>query len=121
MKNFIIPFKNRLIAGLTILILAASGCSLEEESYSIYTPENFYSNEQEVLAAMSGIYRNFAAIATMGAQYRVFELCTDQVVVHGKIQGWWAGDNFEQLAEHKWDTDHAWISSTYNFYFSIVG
>ena len=121
MKNIKIKIRSTLIGGLTCLLLIVSGCSLEEESYSIYTPETFYSNEREVLASLSGIYRNFAQTAQMGAQYRVLELCGDQVVVHGKIQGWWQNAQFEGLMEHSWDENHSYLRGTYNFFFSVVG
>ena len=68
MKNRHIKFRSTLIGGLTCLLLIISSCSLEEEPYSIYTPDSFYANEKQVLSAMSGIYRSFSEIARMGAQ-----------------------------------------------------
>src|SRR5680860_1286116 len=96
-----------LCLGFTLLILSA--CSLEEEVYSIYTPETFYSNETQVLSTLSGIYRNFAATTGMGVEYRCLELPGDQVVVHEKIQGWWGGANFAELMEHTWTPSHSYI------------
>lgn len=121
MKNINIKLRSTLIGGLTFLLLIISGCSLDEDTYSIYTPETFYSNERQVLSAMSGIYRNFTNLARMGAQYRVMELSGDQVVVHGKIQGWWQNSSFEGLMEHTWDENHSYLRGTYNFFFQIVG
>lgn len=122
MKNLNIKLRSTLIGGLTFLLLVISGCSLDEDTYSIYTPKTFYSNEKQVLSAMSGIYRNFAGIsAGMGAQYRVMELSGDQVVVHGKIQGWWQNSQFETLMLHTWDENHSYLTGTYNFFFQVVG
>ena len=121
MKNIHIKFRSTLIGGLAFLLLIISGCSLEEEPYSIYTPDSFYANEKQVLSAMSGVYRSFSGIARMGAQYRVMELSGDQVVVHGKIQGWWQNSSFEGIMLHSWDENHNYLRGTYNYFFKIVG
>lgn len=112
---------HRKTLALMAVVFLLSGCSLDEDLYSIYTPENFYNNETQVLSSLSGIYRNFAGTASMGAQYRAIELSADQVVVQGKIQGWWDDNNYHQLAEHKWDASHPYLDGSWNSYFSTVG
>lgn len=119
--KFFTQLNKKLILGISFLLLLFSNCSLEEDVYSIYTPDNFYANDQQVLSSLSGAYRNFASIPTFGVPYRILELCTDQVVVHGKIQGWWANSDFEQLAEHKWDADHNYVWGMWNTLFTTVG
>lgn len=121
MKNIKSIFSKKIVVFATSLCLVSSGCSLDEDVYSVYTPETFYNNEFQVLSSLSGVYRNFAQISGMGAEYRVLELSSDQVVVHGKIQGWWAGAAFEQLAEHKWDASHGYLSGAWNTFFRTVG
>lgn len=118
--NNIFYKKLRISAAFCVLILLG-GCGLDEEVYSIYTPETFYSSDEAVLSSLSGVYRNFAGIASMGLPYRVLELPTDQVVVHGKIQGWWQNADFQQLMEHEWDASHPYLSGTYNTFFNTVG
>lgn len=103
------------------VMLPFAGCSLEEETYSIYTPETFYANEQQILSSLSGVYRFFASTTGMGVEYRCLELSADQVVVHEKIQGWWGGANFSQLMEHEWDASHGYIGGAWNTYFRTVG
>ncbi|MCX2680302.1 RagB/SusD family nutrient uptake outer membrane protein [Galbibacter sp. EGI 63066] len=112
--------KYKIMLGLATLLIT-SGCSLDEKTYSIYTPETFYSNEYQVLSSLSGVYRSFAGITGMGAEYRTLELPADQVVVQQKIQGWWGGDSFWQLMEHTWEADHSYISGTWNTFFRTVG
>ncbi|QDH79819.1 RagB/SusD family nutrient uptake outer membrane protein [Echinicola soli] len=121
MKNIINSYKKTLTLASALVLGTLGSCSLDEEVYSIYTPETFYSNEKEVLSSLSGVYRNFAQITGMGAEYRTLELSADQVVVHGKIQGWWANSDFEQLMEHEWDATHAYIAGTWNTLFGTVG
>ncbi|GGZ12887.1 hypothetical protein GCM10007049_00760 [Echinicola pacifica] len=121
MKNQIHTYAKKISLASLMVISTLGGCTLDEDVYSIYTPETFYSNDKEVLSSLSGVYRNFAQITGMGAEYRTLELSADQVVVHGKIQGWWANSDFEQLMEHKWDASHAYIAGTWNTLFGTVG
>ncbi|WP_297091807.1 RagB/SusD family nutrient uptake outer membrane protein [uncultured Draconibacterium sp.] len=121
MKNKNNIIKKNLIGALAFVLIMISGCSLDEDTYSIYTPETFYANEKQVLSSMSGIYRNFTNLARMGVEYRSMELSGDQVVVHGKIQGWWQNSSFEGLMEHTWDENHSYIRGSYDFFFKVVG
>lgn len=121
MKTIKIKMKMKLVLVISISMIIFGSCSLEEETYSIYTPETFYSNDFQVLSSLSGIYRNFAAITGMGVEYRVLELSADQVVVQEKIQGWWGGNAFWQLMEHDWNADHGYISGTWDTFFETVG
>ncbi|WP_224998992.1 RagB/SusD family nutrient uptake outer membrane protein [Cesiribacter sp. SM1] len=121
MKNLSYIIKKKAIACAAALLIVSGGCELEEDVYSIYTPETFYANEAQVLSSLSGVYRNFAQITGMGVEYRILELPADQVVVHGKIQGWWANNDFEQLMEHKWDASHSYLLGSWNTFFRTVG
>ena len=121
MKAIKTKFRVKIVLTLCMAMILLGSCSLEEETYSIYTPETFYSNDFQVLSSLSGIYRNFAAITGMGVEYRTLELSADQVVVQAKIQGWWGGDNFWQLMEHDWNPDHAYIGGTWDTFFETVG
>jgi len=116
MKNFNIKFKWTLAVCASALLLMIPSCSLDEDVYSIYTPETFYSNDYQVLSSLSGVYRGFATIPTFGAPYRVQELTTDQVITHGKIQGWWHNSSFEQLQIHTWDASHSYINGFWNVF-----
>lgn len=105
----------------TALLLGFSGCKVDEDVYSLYTPETFYSNETQVLSSLSGVYRNFAGLTGMGVEYRIMELSADQVVVHGKIQGWWDDANIHALAEHTWNANHPYLNGAWNTFFATVG
>ncbi|MBW6480634.1 MAG: RagB/SusD family nutrient uptake outer membrane protein [Bacteroidales bacterium] len=109
---------------LLILVLAFSmmpSCTLDEDVYSEYVAETYYQGEKQVLSTLSGIYRSFSTITGMGTEYRIMECSADQVLVTGKVQGWWSGNNYEQLTEHKWDADHSYINSGWNSFFGTVG
>lgn len=121
MKNIKSIINKKVASCAVAFMLMLPGCGLDEEIYSVYTPETFYTSDAAVLSSLSGVYRNFAQITGMGVEYRVLELPADQVVVHGKIQGWWANNDFEQLMEHKWTPDHSYLDGTWNTLFRTVG
>ncbi|OYX24478.1 MAG: RagB/SusD family nutrient uptake outer membrane protein [Flavobacteriales bacterium 32-35-8] len=122
MKKIYKISKNIKLFGVGCLVLATiGGCSLDEKAYSIYTPETFYANDNQILSSLSGIYRNFAATSGMGVEYRCLELSADQVVVLEKIQGWWGGAPFSELIEHKWTETHPYIKGAWDSYFKTVG
>jgi hypothetical protein len=121
MNKIRLSITKKVAVFIAALLLTLPGCQLDEEVFSIYTPETFYTSETQVLSSLSGVYRNFAQITGMGVEYRVLELSADQVLTHGKIQGWWANNDFEQLMEHKWGADHNYLNGTWNTFFQTVG
>lgn len=121
MKNLKFLLKRKLTVILTLLLLISTSCELEEDTFSLYTPETFYQSEKQVLTALSGVYRNFAQVTGMGVEYRILELPADQVVVHAKIQGWWGGADWEQLIEHEWTASHPYVNGAWNTFFGTVG
>lgn len=106
---------------LAVVLSSCDMTDLDETPSSIYTPDTYFSNDYAVMTSLSGVYRDFAGIPTMGGPYRVMELTTDQVVVHAKIQGWWDGADFHDLARHEWDAEHGWINGFWNTLFGTVG
>lgn len=121
MKNVITVINKRLFLFAAALLIFVPACDLTEPPHSAYTPDTFYSNQSAILSSLSGVYRDFAIIPSMGGPYRVLELSTDQVVVHAKIQGWWDGPDFHDLARHEWDAGHPWIDGMWNSLFGTVG
>jgi starch-binding outer membrane protein, SusD/RagB family len=116
--------KRNIIQTIIIGVLFSflfSGCSLDEDVYSEYVAETYYEGEEQLLSSVSGIYRNFASITSMGQPYRIMECSADQVLVTEKIQGWWGGDAYWDLTEHTWDADHPYLSAAWNTFFKTVG
>lgn len=121
MKNLTTRINKQLFIYAAVFLIIFPACDLTEPPHSEFTPDTFYDNESAILTSLSGVYRDFAVIPTMGGQYRVLELSTDQVVVHAKIQGWWDGPDFHELARHEWDAGHPWINDMWNSLFGTVG
>jgi hypothetical protein len=121
MKKNIIIINKKILIIITGLLLMFQNCSLDEDVYSIYTSEDFYKNDFQVFSSLSGIYRSFASTPTFGAQYRILMICTDEVAVHSKIQGWWGGDNFWDIQYHTWKYDNDFITNAWNDWFKTIG
>lgn len=120
-KNIISKINKRLAIFTGTLLLMFPSCSLDEDVYSLYTPETYYENETQVLSTLSGIYRNFARICSMGQAYRIMEVSTDEQNVLGRINGWWQNTTFLELMEHTWTADNSYIDSGWDTFFEIVG
>lgn len=114
-----INYKN-LTACVVALVLTLSGCSLDEGVYSVFTPNNFYKTDREVLSSLSGVYRNFSVLSSFGSEYRVMELCADQLVVRGRSNGNWFDNNTQTLMLHTWDDKNPLFNTTWNTLFSTV-
>jgi len=121
MKNNIIPTIKRYFIMLTIAVFLMPGCSLDEEVYSIYTADTYYENEAQVMSTLSGIYRNFANLCSMGQPYRIMEVCTDEQTVLGRINGWWQNTTFLELMTHTWTYDNSYVDGGWDAFFKIVG
>ncbi|MCW9705302.1 RagB/SusD family nutrient uptake outer membrane protein [Fodinibius salsisoli] len=121
MKESMKRINKQLLMLAVALLVIFPACELQEQPHSVFTPDNYYDNESSILTSLSGVYRDFATISSMGPPYRVLELTTDQVVVHAKIQGWWDGPDFHNLARHEWTPSHAWIGDFWNQLFGTVG
>ncbi|MEX0719293.1 MAG: RagB/SusD family nutrient uptake outer membrane protein [Balneolaceae bacterium] len=109
------------LLALAILFIAMPACDLTEPTYSEFTPDTFYDNETAVLTSLSGIYRDFALIPTSNEGYRVLELVADQVIILGKIQGWWDDYSYHNLTWHEWNASNRRIEDMWNRMFTTVG
>ncbi|MFD1629460.1 RagB/SusD family nutrient uptake outer membrane protein [Pseudopedobacter beijingensis] len=82
MKNKIIVF---LFVGASLL----SSCSkmLEEKTYDFISPNNFYQNGEDAIAAVSGVYNVLYSTGVYKAAYWLIDLDSD----HASGAGWFLG------------------------------
>lgn len=104
----------------TAFLLVFSACDIVEQPDSVFTPDTFYSNESAVLASLSGVYREYAGRQRY-TNYRLQHMCTDQGIIHAKIQGWWDLPVWHQSHLHTWDATNFEINGVWNGLFQIVG
>lgn len=90
--------------GLFALVLAGCESPLETDPYSDITPEQFYQNEDEFIAAVTGV----------ASQLRVFndavlnmqEHSSDEMMVPTRGPDWGDGGIWREMTQHTWDATH---------------
>jgi hypothetical protein len=87
---------------LTLLLLlpvlaVSQGCSLDENPVSVITPDNFYQNEEEVLAGLAGVYGPMRNL--MEDYLTMAEVTTDEVVIPTRGGDWF--DNGKHIEMHQ--------------------
>jgi hypothetical protein len=90
-------------AGLFALMVPLQGCTnLDEKSPSLITPNNFFSSESEVLAALAGVYAQLRTTAPEGNIYDANEISTDEEVVPTRGQDWYDNGQWIDLHNMTW-------------------
>lgn len=115
----------RLKKSLLVSLIAAVGffssCSdLSQDPYGQQTPENFYTNAEQVTSAyvlpyvymQSNIYQ---------VHFQVHEFVTDEAVVPARYgyvdqEGQWI-----RFQRHTWTSDDNWIELEWNYLFQAIG
>ncbi|MEJ2336351.1 MAG: RagB/SusD family nutrient uptake outer membrane protein [Gemmatimonadales bacterium] len=87
---------------LTLLLLlpvlaVLPGCSLDENPTSVITPDNYFQNEDEVIAGLAQVYGGLRQ--TMWSYYNLSEVSTDEMVVPTRGSDWF--DNGRWLEIHQ--------------------
>jgi starch-binding outer membrane protein, SusD/RagB family len=90
-------------AGLFALLVPLQGCTnLDEKPPSLITPNNFYSSESEVLAALAGIYAQLRSTAPEGSIFDANEISTDEMVVPTRGSDWYDNGQWIDLHNMTW-------------------
>ena len=80
------------------LVLFAPACTdLEEELFSDVTADNFFTSDEEFVAALGQAYSNFLRMGNHGALWSTNELATDELVITTKGGDWFDGGILLQL------------------------
>ncbi len=82
------------------VLAVAQGCSLEENPVSAVTPENFFSNPDEVMGGVAGTYSTLRA--TLWAYYNLSEISTDEMVVPTRGQDWFDNGRWLEIHQQAW-------------------
>jgi hypothetical protein len=101
-------------AGLFALLVPLQACTnLDEKPPSLITPNNFYSSESEVLAALAGIYAQLRTTTPEGTIYDANEISTDEDVVPTRGSDWFDGGQWIDLHNMTWTPTS---TATLNFF-----
>src|SRR5215210_6758442 len=120
MKKHII---NKGVLGLVLVILACGSCTkLDEGLYGRLSPENFYKNDAEVLAALAGVYNRMGFTVNGGNGWRIMNLGTDEFLIPARSDGrWFDGGVYLEFSKHAWTPVNNRISSGWTEIFGAIG
>ncbi|UBZ05579.1 RagB/SusD family nutrient uptake outer membrane protein [Salegentibacter mishustinae] len=120
MKNININHLTKILAIAILFITCGCDMDLEEEVYSEDTSENFYQNEEQVMAAYALPYA-FMQNLYDGGHFALQELSTDEVVAptrngYEDQNGAWV-----RLHRHTWTSNDVWILYEWQNLFQAIG
>ncbi|GIV57453.1 MAG: RagB/SusD family nutrient uptake outer membrane protein [Bacteroidetes bacterium] len=106
-----------LLAVVLLTPLAASlpGCTdLDEETFGVITPDQFFRTEAEIVAALAPVYAQLRAM--MWNYHNISELTSDEAIIPTRGTDWDDGGHWRQLHQHNWDAltsdwNGAWVDA----------
>jgi starch-binding outer membrane protein, SusD/RagB family len=107
MRNFTftsIGAARRLMLLLVAPALAVvQGCTdLAEQPKSAITPDNYYRNEEEVIAGLASVYAGLRTPFSLDAYYAMAEVSSDEVIIPTRGQDWLDNGRWMELDRHTW-------------------
>lgn len=93
--------RGRLTPLLLLPVLAvAQGCSLEENPVSAVTPDNFFTNSEEVMGGLAATYSTLRG--TLWNYYNLSEISSDEMVVPTRGQDWFDNGRWLEIHQQSW-------------------
>ncbi len=97
-----------------LLLVPLQGCTdLSETPISSITPSNFFHTEQEVLAALIGVYAQLRPTTDNGDYWGISEVSSDEMVVPTRGSDWFDNGTWLELHRQNWS---AGSPSTLSFF-----
>lgn len=84
---------------------------LDTTPYSLITPDQFFKNDDEFLAAMAPVYAQLRAL--QWAYHNIQQHSTDETMVPQRGGDWGDGNRWKQLHRHTWDKTHSDIGEAW--------
>ena len=117
MKNKIIKIKL-----LVLLVIVLGACTnLDEELFGRLSPDTYYSNEEEALSSVVGVYQKFSNFANIGDVFRPQEFGSDEFFVPGRTSGGWFSQDNIDIMEHQTAANNGTIQRAWNYVWPMIG
>ncbi|MEQ8581011.1 MAG: RagB/SusD family nutrient uptake outer membrane protein [Marinoscillum sp.] len=116
---------NKLIKRVSLMVLGlvffAPACTdLEEELYSDVTADNFFTSDEEFVAALGQAYSSLLGIGNHSNLWSINEIASDELVITTKGGDWYDGGILLQLHQHEYTADNGFFNNTWGFCYSGV-
>lgn len=90
--------------GLLVLVVAGCDSQLETQPFSDISPEQFYQNEAEFVAAVTGVASQLRALEDQVLNMQ--EHSSDEMMVPTRGPDWGDGGIWRDMTQHEWDATH---------------
>ena len=87
---------------ITPASLTLQGCTdLDEETFGVITPDQFFQTEQEIIAALAPVYAQLRSM--MWNWHNINQVTSDEALIPTRGTDWDDGGHWRQLHQHNWD------------------
>ena len=108
----VLAFALVIVLPLT-MILAGCDSQLEEKPFSQITPQQFFQNEEEFVAAATAVYAQLRTSLIFN-QLDITEHSSDELMVPTRGPDWGDGGQWRDLTQHNWDATHPLVNNAWN-------
>ncbi len=109
-----------LIPVLLIALFFLSCTNLDENPVSQVTPDNFFSSESDLLAAVVPVYENLRQFSNNAEYPNVQAVSSDEIFVPTRGLDWFDGGQWITLQTHTWTPTQPQIKTVYSDMFRGV-
>ncbi|MGC4231897.1 MAG: RagB/SusD family nutrient uptake outer membrane protein [Niabella sp.] len=115
-------FIYKLFAATAVCAFVLTGCTkLDEESFGSLSPDTYYTNEEEALSSVVGVYQLLSYNVDIGDPWRMKEFSTDEFIVPGRASGGWYDQGNVDLTNHVADANNNTVLRAWTYIFQAIG
>ena len=113
MKTLFTRTRVAIAAAALVPFLGLAACTdLSVDPYSAVTPENFYQNDVQVIAALSPVYAQLRG--TLWAYHNVSQVSSDENIVPTRGGDWFDNGDWLSLHQHSWTPTLGYLNDAWN-------
>ena len=107
---------NITLVAITCFFYACSE-PLEEETYSVLGPSNFYNTAEDAEALLNGVYVPSQGYRDIARDYLLFNEMTTDILIE---RGGGINANTQPVEDFEWSTTHPWLANLWNRYYMAI-
>lgn len=107
-----------LLVAAPLAFSLQSCTNLDEDTFGVVTPANFFSTEAEFVAALAPVYASMRDV--QGGYWTSSEITTDEAIIPTRGTDWDDGGMWRQFHQHTWDATHPEFNGSWNAAFTGI-
>ena len=120
MKNLIIEMKKLMLVVAGLIFIVPACTNLDEELYSDLAAENFFTTDEENIAALGQAYSSFTAWGNHFNIWTANEISSDEIVIPTRGGDWYDGGILLQLHQHEFAVDNGFFGNAWGVAYSGI-